>query len=919
MSDFTTAGTHVDALNNLLVFDTEGYYMVGDAEWQDLTFTTTLIYNGGNIGIAPRVYDTNMYLFLNIQNQEGEEAGTTQGFASLNAQITYDTDSIAQSIIEPLVVGESYTFQTDIRGTNYRISLNGTVLFNIEYPGMSKGRVGIYATAGNSCSSIEIENALPDGWTTNGAAVPGGIVSLRELGNEDKYLHLVSPDASGVPVEAAQDLQVQGGRGHSLSFDYRGEGTARLRERDGQAPTDIEHLLPLQADWTRVVFSEAVSADCTVVEATFSVQGQELDINDVQVEPKAFATGYILNDSIVSSRIREHSLVSYPAKDNIVKDHGSLVMWFSPNIDYTAANTGGADGPSPVLFEYGSATPIRLCYQVGGLSFNYGNQGISVPVDLLAGEWYSVAATWDAQQFQLHFQGETTTYRDVLALPDDSDVIRIGFSEDVSFDRFNGKIDETVVLGSVLNEDEMAAAETAVEPLAANTSMLMRATFNYAIGNFNQAIVEGTMSPDYGSPVLVEKRSGASLRKVSFFDFYSGEYRTFNEEVVMYEEPNDYVEISYHDNEVDEESFRIKVEDDEGVQYGMPYEMDGRNVHLSLTEAEKTTLDGKYLHVSYQLEDSYTVDFNIGVPDSFRVSLGKHDGEPVKITYEGNRFSDEKLATMVELNPLLNPNHEGFLYITRNDEPVTAFRGMATPNDLTANGSDQALVVVEPLDANGNYVSHCSLTVTTENGIITPAYDSESIKMRDRAGRFLYRYQAPILTIDQVSGFEVTDYVNVLDQETGIGIKIPINLTALKQQTHILQQGDTLFSLSAEYGTTRRDIASVNDMGLDQAAAYVLKNSGEPLRIPINYAVQKRERVALTAEQDSMVAYLTNEVVHYFNRPVTDVPAGLGALLDFNNDALIGMGEIEWLQQKRLTSTLTQKYNEVVAWHQANQ
>lgn len=919
MSNYITATTQVDATNKLLVFNTEGYYVVGDDQWQDITFTTELIYNGGSIGIAPRVYEPNMFLFLSIGNQQGDASEPAQGIASFNAQVTFDTYSIGQEIIAPLTVGATYTLRTDIRGTNYRISLNGAVLFNIEYPGMSRGRVGVYSTAGNQCKSIQVEQTLPDGWSNNASTVPGGYVAVRELENEDKYVRLFHPGGSAPTLIISQDTAVQGSRSHTASFLYKGAGTVRVTELTGLSKSVYSKTLPFAGDWVQESFTHAVSADATSARLQFRANNQTLDVNDVQWEPKELATGYIHNDSTVSSRIREHSVVTYPADENIDRKEGTLVMWFSPNRDYTMTTTSDLSKPAPTLFEYGTELPMRISYSVGSLSFNYGNAGISIPVDLYKGEWYSVIATWKAGLFQLYVNEQLAQFKDSLSLPDESPVIRIGSSADEDFGFFDGLIDETIVLSSVLTAAEIKEAAEAVEPLTTNSSMTMRATFNYAIGNFNKSIIEGTMTPNYGSPVLVEKRDGKPLRKVSFFDFYTGEYRTFNEEVVTYDALNDYVTISYHDKDVDQESFKLKIENAEGVQFGMPYELDGFKVRMQLTETEKNLLDGEYLYVSYQLEDSYTVDFNIGVPDSFRVTLGKHDGTPVKVTYEGNRFSDEKLATMVELNPMLNPNHEGFLYITRNDEQVAAFRGMATPSDLAANGSAQSLIVIEPLDTNGNYVSHCQLDVSCDYGTVVPAFDSESIKLRDRAGRFLYRYRAPILTIDQVGSLEAMESINVIDRETGIGIKIPMVLVTLQQQLHTLKAGDTLFSIADQYGTTRLDIASVNDKGLDQMAGYVLRNIGKSIRIPVNYDVQAMERTPATMEQDSMIGYLTNQIILFFNRPSSAAPQGLGALLDFNGDGMIDIREIHWLQGKRLTDTLTKKYNEVVAWHQANQ
>src|SRR5437764_9514718 len=102
MSDYIAATTHIDTTNHKLLFDSEGYYVVGDGQWQDITFTTTLTYNGGNIGIAPRVYATNIYMFLSIYNETNTDTGVTAAYANLNVQSTYDTFHLDNKQLDPL-------------------------------------------------------------------------------------------------------------------------------------------------------------------------------------------------------------------------------------------------------------------------------------------------------------------------------------------------------------------------------------------------------------------------------------------------------------------------------------------------------------------------------------------------------------------------------------------------------------------------------------------------------------------------------------------------------------------------------------------------------------------------------------------------------------------------------------------------
>ena len=929
MSDYIPASTTIDSVNHQLLFTSEGYYVVGDEMWNDVTFHTSLIYKGGTIGIAPRVYDTNMYMYLTIHN-ETKENGTAIGLASLDAQVTYNSYHISQVTLAPLVVGNEYRFRTEIKGTNYRIFLNDTILLNIEYPAMPKGKVGVFATAGNICKSIEVKTAFAEAWETNINAVPGAIASTQERENKDRYLFLSNPTTKELWAKQTLELnRQQTNSPFTLSFHLKGNTTVKILAMDG---TVLSSHSFSTADWTPVEKSGITIAPThTKIQVAFCVKEQEACVNHVQLEEKAFATDYIENESITAAKKREASVITYPAKDNIRGDMGSLVMWFSPGITYD-----GLSEFEPVLFEYGEEDPLRLSYEFGEVRFHYGDADVAYPITLTKGNWYNVVATWSSSRIRLYVNGtlieESGNYSEVKG----STLIRIGHSIDPNKDTFYGAIDETIVLSSLLGQTEVEQIQTSIEPIANSNSMTMRATFNHAIGNFNKSIIEATLAPNYGSPVLVEKLDGTPMRKVSFFDFYTGEYRTFNEELVEYDKTYNYVEISYHDKDVDQESFQIGVEDISGHPYGAPYELRGRRLYLSLTEEEKKQLDGQYLYVTYQLEDAYTVDFNIGVPDSFRVTLGKHEGQPVKVTYEGNRFTDEKLLTMVEMNPMLNPNHEGFLYVTRNDEKVTSFRTRLTPESLPANGGSEALLVVEPLDSYGNYVSHCRLTVTSELGTIIPAYDEESVKLRDRAGRFLYRYHSPILTTEQAKGFETTDYINVIDNETGFGVQESITLTALLEKVHPLSATDTIETIAEKYGSTIEEVAYTEDMiakvkatfgtngtgkvinkVVEDARAYILKKRTTPgieIKVPINYSAKHLQLNSTAIEHDRMIAHLTELLIDHMGVPVKALPEGFGRLLDFNQDGVIGIQEINWLRENRLTSALQEVYKSIISW-----
>jgi hypothetical protein len=292
------------------------------------------------------------------------------------------------------------------------------------------------------------------------------------------------------------------------------------------------------------------------------------------------------------------------------------------------------------------------------------------------------------------------------------------------------------------------------------------------------------------------------------------------------------------------------------------------------------------------------------------------------------------------LNPLLNPNHEGFLYITQNVEQVASFRVRATPDNLPANGGTTSLIIVEPLDSNGNYISHCKLIVSCEKGTILPTYDENSIKLRDRAGRFLYQYRSPIIKMSIANAIEVMDYINIMDNETGLGVQIPITLKTLEDMNYVIQSGDKIETIAAKYGSTIVDIAysddmiakvnakygantesatkSSSDVLVENATKYISESVNVTIKLPISYSSRQLMRSAVEIKYDKMIAYLLEFVVDYMGMAKSSLPSGLGDLLDFNSDGVINMDEVRWLTDNRLTETLSNKYTAVLNWDKNN-
>jgi hypothetical protein len=849
---YTLADTHND--NGKLIWDTDGYYAVGDSKWKDLTLTADMIYQGGEFGIIPRFNSEITYLSCIIGSYtsadlSGLSFSGSKTIARLSAQISTNKLDLAEnSNLPDLVVGQTYQLVCQVKRTNYKVYLDGSLIFNIEYNGLQSGKVAAYGEAGTKCDSIEIKSEFPEGWTSNVDSVSGALVDIQKLDNDDAYLHIKSDGTDSVYLE--QLITVLPLQPYTLSFSLSGGGKAELIEVDGTQATHSS-VLSASEEWVSRSYTFTTSTGCTQIKLRFSAT-DEIQVNNVQLEKGEDSTGYIHNEDLVNSASREASFLTYPSKENINSKEGSASLWMYPLTEGTSA-----------ILEYGDTNgELSVSQQALGIAFKYQGVTLTAAGSLTLNEWNHVAITWSEHGMSLTVNSVRQANTAVQTFLGASDVIRIGHSS-LHNSVFTGAIDDLIIFSKVITEVDILKIYSSENPILNIDQMILRATFDHAIGSFNKSIIEITPSPAYGSPVIVQKEDGTPMRKVSFFDPISGEYRTYNEEYVPYDGTSDYIRVGYPD--IENENFKIQVKDQSGAIVGDPYTVDNNKILLTLTAEQKKELRGKPLFVSYQPEDAYTVDFNIEQPDSFRVTVGKHDGKPVEVTYEGNRYSEEKLATMIELNPLLNPNHQGFLYITKTPGNTSVFRVKASPNFLFADGVSESAISIEPLDQNGNFASNVKLSVVAKYGQVLPKTDAGSIRVREEAGRHLYRYRAPLLSEDKFASSELPEYINVIDQVSGLGVQIPM----------------TLF-----YGNIER--------------------------------IEDRQQTLKESEWEEILVYILGKVTDHINTKAADLSNGLGALLDLNEDGLINIQEIVWLNNNKLTTSLYNKYLAIQNWYRLN-
>src|SRR5699024_8849636 len=126
---------------------------------------------------------------------------------------------------------------------------------------------------------------------------------------------------------------------------------------------------------------------------------------------------------------------------------------------------------------------------------------------------------------------------------------------------------------------------------------------------------------------------------------------------------------------------------EDGEKIGEPYVIEGKRFYFSLPKEIKEKLKDYTLFATYQVNDTYTIDYNIKAVDGYKIDFAKHDGSRRIVYQEGNHYGEQKkLATMIDMNPIQNHNHNGFLYVTNTVNKTESFRITATPDRLPADG-----------------------------------------------------------------------------------------------------------------------------------------------------------------------------------------------------------------------------------------
>ena len=704
-----------------LYFITEGMNTVSEELWGDVNIT--VVYNAlvNKIGFAPRYLNENFYLTSYITRVNGVYRFRVDSF--MRGDLHRYTDIVLSNFIFPV------TMTCEVIGSYYVFSINGEAIYKFEFISIPEGGIMIDAGAGDTCVSCAIKEPQGISWGTN-AGTNGVVIKQTEEDDETQQLTLVGNPVTKAMIWKNINLPIGS---YVLSFTGIGEG---ILEYDGKTKVmsgTQDYEVPFTVDTAKNILFRFGS-------------NSRLSIQEPQLEKGTFKTSYMPNNQKSGAVTREESILSFPAESNFDTVDGTLYLSVIPK---TVMSTF-------TLFETNTKEFV-LRYAGGKLTWTV--LGQSVEVATIFNEQKEIICKWDTKRITLIVDGTKASKSVSLGKAKTPSHLMFTRTSEVGY----------VVIDDIIIWSSDIVSESIGSTIPSTASILMQATFQKAISGRGVSWFEVPVAPFDGSPILVEKQDGSSMKKVSFFDLDTGKYRTYNEEVFLYDGKSDYVEVAF--NNLNEDFFDLMLRTEEGQKIGAPYTIDGKRIWFSLSPSEKEIYNRKRLYIRYQINDSYTVDYNISATDGYRIDFARHDGQEKTVFQEGNRYAEPyKLATMIEMNPIMNQNHEGFLYVTNNVHEVSSFKITVTPEHVAADGGSMSLVLIEPVDTDGNFVPVANLSVDAAYGKIHRIPTLEAAEAQKRSGMYIYQYYPPFYDRKKYPR-NIEEKIWIVDEDTQIGMQ----------------------------------------------------------------------------------------------------------------------------------------------------
>lgn len=493
-----------------------------------------------------------------------------------------------------------------------------------------------------------------------------------------------------------------------------------------------------------------------------TISSDEFLFKEVQIEEGNYSNEYVNNETIPI--LRDASEVSIPMQKNIERQSGTIILEVNSS---TVVN-------NCKIFELGDFQLIYENQEFKWISVKSIGKALHVPYQEFKGN-VKIVLTWINNTYKLIILGAQTVSNESLNGEIVGDFGIINFSK---APLFMGTIKKL----TIFNQDVMYRQVNAEEidiMIEEGKAIMFAVDFKENMEYKKKPYLESTLAPMDGSPILVNDTKGP-MRRQFFFDFETGKYRSYNEEIFDYRGES-VIPICFDGLD---ENFRVTVRLGNEL-IGEPVTFKGNLIYLTLSEEEKGALYGYELTIRYQLDRSYNIEFNeTAALDSYQVNFANHSGEEITITQEGNRTSNTRLAKEIELNPIVNPQNTGFMYIVKNNQEANGFRLNLSSDMMHANGIDSADFVVEVIDSEKNEILSPYVDVYlideygktgTGLGVLTPIVSYDTLKARNAAGRLYYKYTSPYIK-ESIGRKTKRIFAVAFDRKQKIGVQIPIVL-----------------------------------------------------------------------------------------------------------------------------------------------
>lgn len=265
--------------------------------------------------------------------------------------------------------------------------------------------------------------------------------------------------------------------------------------------------------------------------------------------------------------------------------------------------------------------------------------------------------------------------------------------------------------------------------------------------------------PEQGSAIIVQDNFGRNLRKVMFYD---EQYEpTLKNTEVFNGNGNAAYYLNYKG--IDKTTLLATVN-------GKSEEYIFDDTKSRIEFMRKLTSED-IVKVQYRVLYSYIIDMNYDVPGN-RAKITLHNNYNISdmtnmtVTYESASETPFYRANEIVYNPLLNHNHEGFLYITDSSQTVKELTINISPKTLEVNEGRKVLITAKALDEFGNPAVGKKINLFRNGNDQT---STASSPVTNSAGE-VYFYFTPIENKSDIPSSYVDEYKVTCEEKSAIGI-----------------------------------------------------------------------------------------------------------------------------------------------------